>query len=133
MRNRDGVPVLKRGSRGKGAAFPISSSGITISSSVLRSIKQGQNVRLQVAALQILGLKQVGSCNMVLHKQCSACCLCECGLQHALVGLHISCMCLGTCSYDKQNGLHHAWLPLCQSHSDLQMLALACVVIPDGS
>ena len=66
MRNRDGVPVLKRGSRGKGAAFPISSSGIIISPSVLRSIKQGQNLRLQVAALQILGLKQVCACSMGL-------------------------------------------------------------------
>ena len=59
MRNRDGIPVLKRGSRGKGAAFPITSSAVPISSSQLRNIKQGQNFRLQVAALQILGLKQV--------------------------------------------------------------------------
>lgn len=49
------MPLLRRGSRGKGAAFPIQS----VRPAVLRSTKQGQSLRLQIAALQILGLKQV--------------------------------------------------------------------------
>ncbi|KAL3142509.1 hypothetical protein ABBQ38_002832 [Trebouxia sp. C0009 RCD-2024] len=57
VRNRDGIPLLKRGSRGKGAAFPLQS--VSVPPAVVRSSKQGQNLRLQVAALQILGLKQV--------------------------------------------------------------------------
>lgn len=57
VRNRDGIPLLKRGSRGKGAAFPLQS--VSVPPAVVRSSKQGQNLRLQVAALQIMGLKQV--------------------------------------------------------------------------
>lgn len=60
VRNRDGIPLLKRGSRGKGAAFPIQS--VSVPPAVLRSSRQGQSLRLQIAALQILGLKQVRIC-----------------------------------------------------------------------
>jgi len=51
----DGVPLLRRGSRGKGAAVPIQ----PIAAAIARSARQGQSLRLQIAALQILGLKQV--------------------------------------------------------------------------
>ncbi len=54
-RNVEGVPLLKRGSRGKGAAIPIQA----ITAAAARSARQGQSLRLQIVALQILGLKQV--------------------------------------------------------------------------
>ncbi|DBB10659.1 TPA: hypothetical protein ACH3X3_007167 [Trebouxia sp. C0006] len=54
-RNVEGVPLLKRGSRGKGAAIPIQA----ITAGAARSARQGQSLRLQIVALQILGLKQV--------------------------------------------------------------------------
>lgn len=55
VRNVEGVPVLKRGSRGKGVAVSIQA----VAAAVARSAKQGQSIGLQIAALQILGLKQV--------------------------------------------------------------------------
>lgn len=57
VRNVEGVPVLKRGSRGKGVAVSIQA----VAAAVARSAKQGQSIGLQIAALQILGLKQVQS------------------------------------------------------------------------
>lgn len=54
-RNVEGVPLLKRGSRGKGAALPVQA----ITAAAARSARQGQGLRLQILALEILGLKQV--------------------------------------------------------------------------
>ena len=72
-RNVEGVPLLKRGSRGKGAAIPIQA----ITAGAARSARQGQSLRLQIVALQILGLKQVHLHNWSLGIRTYQCALCN--------------------------------------------------------
>ena len=65
QRNTDGIPVLRRGSRGKGAAMPVPNLRARLANKLTKS----QTVLSQMAALQIIGLRQVPDCALTANPE----------------------------------------------------------------
>ena len=61
QRTADGIPELRFGARGKGAAVTV----LPIARPVARQVRGGADLAYELAALQIRGLRQVGPAGAV--------------------------------------------------------------------